>query len=100
MYCKGCGVSLQDRVNVPRRAVVITMMCDPCREKHGHDLMPTPGAPTFCYRCGRPDELFVMGGISPVTYHVCPHCVPERAARYRTGDFEVPAPSEVPDPKA
>src|SRR5579859_3773696 len=60
VYCKGCGQPLErrDRFTRPKPSVSC-MMCESCREMHGHDLVPTPGAPTFCYRCGGPDELFV-----------------------------------------
>lgn len=91
VYCKGCGTELEGRGRVSQpRARVSFMMCESCREKHGHDLMPMPGSPTFCYRCGGKDEIFVGSGIAPITYHVCPRCVPERAARYRAHDFETP----------
>ena len=91
VYCKGCGKPLEGRTRVAqRRAVIESMMCEACQAIHGHQLMPSPGAPTFCYRCGGADELFIAGGVSPVTYHVCPRCIPERAARYRAGDFEAP----------
>ena len=91
VYCKGCGTQLESRARLAKpRAVVEFMMCEPCREKYGHALMPTPGAPTYCYRCGTLEEVFVAPGVSPATYHVCPRCLPDRAARYRTGDFEPP----------
>src|SRR5437588_780617 len=70
------------------RTPVTVMMCDDCRERYGHDLMPAAGAPSFCYRCGTRDEVFISEGQSPITYHVCPRCVPDRAARYRAGQFE------------
>jgi hypothetical protein len=96
VYCKGCGEPLESRSRVSQpRAVITFMMCSSCRETHGHALMPGPGSPTFCYRCGGSDELYVTGGISPATYHVCPRCVPDRAARYRAHDFEVPQPVPV-----
>ncbi|GAC1588320.1 MAG: hypothetical protein NVS3B5_21460 [Sphingomicrobium sp.] len=57
--------------------------------------MPVSGSPTFCYRCGGPEEVYEAPGISPVTFHVCARCLPERVARYRTGDFE--APLRVPE---
>ncbi len=91
VYCKGCGQPLESRARIAqRKSVVSVMMCETCQATHGHELMPTQGAPTFCYRCGGPDELFIQSGISPVTYHVCPRCLPERAARYRAQDFEAP----------
>jgi hypothetical protein len=84
VYCKGCGNRLagQQRHQGPR-AVVSVMMCEPCREQYGHQLVPPSGAPSFCYRCGRPDETIVERGPFPATYHVCPHCNPEIAARHR-----------------
>jgi hypothetical protein len=89
VYCKGCGTPLESRARLSKpRAVVDTMMCEDCREKHGHALMPAPGEPTFCYRCGGPEEVFVTPGISPATYHICPQCLPERYARYQAGDFD------------
>ena len=89
VYCKGCGTPLESRARLSKpRAVVNTMMCEECREKHGHALMPAPGEPTFCYRCGGPEEVFVTPGISPATYHICPRCLPERYARYQAGDFD------------
>lgn len=91
VYCKGCGQPLERRDRFSRsRPVVTVMMCDPCRELHGHDLIPMSGSATFCYRCGGPDEVFVTTGLWPETHHVCPRCLPERAARYRSGDFEPP----------
>ena len=88
VYCKGCGISLagQARRQQARTAVTV-MMCDECQVRHGHALMPAPGTPSFCYRCGGPDEIVVEKSFSPVTYHLCPRCVPERLARYRAGDF-------------
>lgn len=89
VYCKGCGTQLESRARLSKpRAIVDTMMCESCREKHGHALMPSPGAPTFCYRCGGPEEVFVTPGISPATYHLCPVCLPDRYARYQQGDFD------------
>ncbi|MGI8828101.1 MAG: hypothetical protein ACR2JC_21215 [Chloroflexota bacterium] len=97
VYCKGCGKQLESRARVSQpRAAITSMMCEPCCEIHGHQLMPSPGSPTFCYRCGRPDQLFVSDGFSPVTYHVCPNCVPDVANRYRAHDFETPKPA-VPE---
>lgn len=91
VYCKGCGQPLESRDRFARsRPVVTVMMCDPCRELHGHDLIPTSGSATFCYRCGGPDEAFVTTGLWPETHHVCPRCLPDRAARYRSGDFAPP----------
>jgi NMD protein affecting ribosome stability and mRNA decay len=91
LYCKGCGQPLNERrKSAGTRHNVTVMMCDSCREIHGNDLAPSPGSPTFCYRCGGPDELFVTNDTWPATYHVCPRCLPERAARYRAGDFEQP----------
>jgi hypothetical protein len=71
------------------------MMCRECQEIHGHPLIPKSGAPTFCYRCGGPDEIFEAPGTSPAIYHVCPRCLPDRAARYRAGDFDAPQPTPV-----
>lgn len=91
VYCKGCGTQLESRARLTKpKAVVDTMMCEKCIEIHGHPLMPKPGSPTFCYRCGGPEETFEAPGISPAIYHLCPRCLPERAARYRSGDFETP----------
>jgi NMD protein affecting ribosome stability and mRNA decay len=91
VYCKGCGTPLEGRARLAKpKASVDTMMCDSCIEIHGHRLMPKPGSPTFCYRCGGPEDLFESPGISPTLYHVCPRCLPERVARYRSGDFETP----------
>jgi hypothetical protein len=96
VYCKGCGQPLESRDRFSRsRPTVTAMMCDACREIHGHDLIPKAGFPTFCYRCGGPDEVFVSTGISPSTYHVCSRCLPDRAARYREGDFGPNRPAEV-----
>jgi hypothetical protein len=91
VYCKGCGQPLESRARLSKPKVVVdTMMCEACREVHGHALMPSPGSPTHCYRCGGLEEIFEGPGISPVIYHVCPRCLPERVARYRKGDFETP----------
>lgn len=91
VYCKGCGTQLESRARLSKpRAVVDVMMCQACQEKHGHPLIPAPGAPTFCYRCGQPEEVFVEPGTPPVTHHVCPNCLPDRATRYRAGDFADP----------
>lgn len=96
VYCKGCGEPLESRDRFSAsRPVVTVMMCDDCREIHGHDLMPVSGSATFCYRCGGPDEVFTSGGVSPTTHHVCPRCLPERAARYRAGDFLPPEPEVI-----
>lgn len=98
VYCKGCGTPLESRARLTKpKAQVDTMMCEPCIEKHGHRLMPGPGAPTFCYRCGGPEDIFIAPGISPATYHICPRCLPERTARYQQGDFEVPMRSNTPE---
>jgi hypothetical protein len=75
------------------------MMCEDCQKRHGHALMPSPGAPTFCYRCGGPDVIVIEKGMSPITYHLCPRCVPDRVARFRKGDFAAPKfepPAETP----
>jgi hypothetical protein len=89
VYCKGCGTPLESRARLSKpRAVVDTMMCESCREKHGHALMPAPGEPTYCYRCGTLEDVFVTTGISPATYHICPRCLPDRHARYSAGDFD------------
>jgi hypothetical protein len=91
VYCKGCGQRLESRARLSKpKAVVSTMMCESCREIHGHALMPRPGAPTFCYRCGTEEQSFVAPGISPAIYHVCPRCLPDRIERYSAGDFETP----------
>ena len=93
VYCKGCGEPLESRDRFNRaRTVVAVMMCDPCRTLYGHDLIPAPGSATFCYRCGRPDEIFVTNGHWQETHHVCPRCLPSRAARYRAGNFAPPDP--------
>ena len=97
VYCKGCGTPLESRSRLQKpRAVVQYMMCEPCREQHGHALMPTSGSPTFCYRCGREEEIFIEPSTTPITHHLCVHCLPERAERYRSGDFATPA--KQPDP--
>ncbi|HZS94659.1 MAG TPA: hypothetical protein VFA78_07670 [Chloroflexota bacterium] len=89
VYCKGCGAPLETRSRTERsRQPVEFMMCEPCRAEHGHALMPRPGAPTYCYRCGHLEEIFESGGISPAIYHVCPVCLPERIERYSAGDFD------------
>jgi hypothetical protein len=99
VYCKGCGEPLDGEARRQKpKVVVAVMMCEACREKYDHALIPTAGAPTFCYRCGGPDEVFIQDSFSPVSYHVCPRCVPERAARYRAGDFE-PVPRTFPEKK-
>jgi NMD protein affecting ribosome stability and mRNA decay len=100
VYCKGCGQPLVDQPRNPKMKVVVTtMMCDACQERYQHKLAPPPDAPSFCYRCGGPDEIFVEEGISPATYRVCPRCLPERAARYRAGDFETPKVTRGADPE-
>jgi hypothetical protein len=92
VYCKGCGKPLESRSRLTKPRVVIdAMMCEACQEIHGHALMPSPGAPTFCYRCGRPEVVFIEPGTTPITHHVCPHCLPDRAARYGAGDFSDPS---------
>jgi hypothetical protein len=30
----------------------------------------------------------VERGVAPITHHVCPRCLPERATRYRSGNFK------------
>jgi hypothetical protein len=91
VYCKGCGTQLESRSKLQKpRAVVEYMMCEPCRKRHGHKLMPSPGSPTYCFRCGRKEEIFIEPSISPITHHLCVHCLPERAERYRSGDFAPP----------
>ncbi|HZB97365.1 MAG TPA: hypothetical protein VE219_02080 [Candidatus Sulfotelmatobacter sp.] len=91
VYCKGCGEPLEGQARrVPRRTVVTVMMCDPCQERHGHALMPKAGSPTYCFRCGTLDETFTSDEYGHPTYHVCPRCLPDRVARYREGNFEVP----------
>jgi len=99
VYCKGCGAPLEERSRLSKpRAVVDVMMCEACQEKHGHCLMPVSGAPTYCYRCGTLEEVFVEPGQSPITRHVCPRCLPDRVARYRAGDFEEPHEPRVEAP--
>ena len=94
VYCKGCGRTLESRARLSKpRPVVDVMMCEECQKIHGHPLMPTPGAPTFCYRCGRLEEVFTEPGTTPMTHHLCPHCLPDRVARYRAGNFADPQPS-------
>ena len=89
VYCKGCDTQLESRSRLSKpRTVVNSMMCEACREKHGHALMPAPGEPTYCYRCGTLEEVFVTPGIAPATYHICPQCLPDRYARYSAGDFD------------
>ncbi|HLJ69086.1 MAG TPA: hypothetical protein VKX16_17165 [Chloroflexota bacterium] len=101
VYCKGCGTQLELRARLAKpKAQVDTMMCKDCIAVHGHRLMPAPGAPTFCYRCGGREEIFEAPGISPAVYHICPRCLPERAARYRSGDFEVPMRTAAPEEEA
>ena len=91
VYCKGCGISLSDQPrHQERRVTVTTMMCEACQQRHGHALMPQAGAPTFCFRCGGRDVIVVEGGFSPVTHHLCPRCVPDRLARFRSGNFRTP----------
>jgi len=101
VYCKGCGKQLESRARLSKpRVVVNSMMCEACTEKHGHALMPAPGEPTYCYRCGSLEEVFVTPGISPATYHICPTCLPDRYARYQAGDFETPPKVAPEDEKA
>jgi len=91
VYCKGCGTELESRSKLQKPKVVVEfMMCEPCRSIHGHHLMPSPGAPTFCYRCGGAEDIFIEPATTPVIHHICTRCLPERAIRYRAGDFEVP----------
>jgi hypothetical protein len=97
VYCKGCGKPLESRARLAKpRAVVDAMMCQACQQEHGHALMPSSGSPTFCYRCGRREEVFVEPGTPSVTHYICPHCLADRAARYAAGDFTEPqkAPAE------
>jgi hypothetical protein len=97
VYCKGCGTPLESRDRFSRpKPMVTVMMCDSCRAKHGHDLIPAEGSATFCYRCGGPDEIFVKTGTSPETHHVCPRCLPDRAERYRSGNFAPLEPEPTP----
>jgi hypothetical protein len=96
VYCKGCGAKLAGRLRHPERKVLITvMMCEACCEQHEHQLVPPPWAPSFCYRCGDPEDVFVEGDFAPVTYHLCARCMPDRVARYRAGDFVPPPPPEI-----
>lgn len=98
VYCKGCGKQLESRSKLQKpRVVVEYMMCEQCRDEHRHALMPSPGPPTYCYRCGKKEEIFIEPGISPITHHVCVDCLPERAQRYLAGDFAPPPkePEEV-----
>ncbi|GAC1626056.1 MAG: hypothetical protein NVS4B2_05080 [Chloroflexota bacterium] len=98
VYCKGCGKQLESRARLAKpKAVVDAMMCESCQQQHNHALMPSPGAPTYCYRCGSLEEVYVAPGVSPATYHICARCLPDRAARYRSGDFEVPQKVAVPE---
>ena len=91
VYCKGCGVALPAQPRYQEiRGGVTTMMCEACQKQHGHVLIPGSDAPTFCFRCGRPDVIVVENGFSPVTHHLCPRCVPDRFARYRAGNFRTP----------
>ncbi len=95
VYCKGCGKQLESRARLSKpKPVVDRMMCEECTRVHGHPLIPQPGAPTFCYRCGRREDTFIAPGISPTTHHVCPNCLPARHHRYGEGDFEEPPPEE------
>lgn len=94
VYCKGCGQILGGQARrPPGRAKVTTMMCDECQTRYEHDLIPSSGAPSYCFRCGGLDEVFVATEFAPTTYRICPRCVPERAARFRSGDFEPVVPS-------
>jgi hypothetical protein len=96
VYCKGCGEPLPGEArHQPPRVKVVVMMCAGCRAIHGHPLIPRPGAPSFCYRCGTRDEILVERGTWPVTYHVCPRCLPTKAARYRAGNFTSVDPTPV-----
>jgi hypothetical protein len=100
VYCKGCGKQLESRSKLQKpRVHVEYMMCGTCREQHGHALMPSPGSPTYCYRCGKKEEIFIEPGISPITHHVCVDCLPDRAQRYRAGDF-APPPKEPEEAEA
>ena len=97
VYCKGCGRPLEGHTRKPEGKTRVTvMMCEACQEIHGHELIPKSGAPSYCYRCGGPDELFVDEDFSPTTYRICPRCVPDRAERYRKGNFQ----PVLPDPPA
>src|SRR3954447_23348041 len=94
VYCKGCGHPLDGELrHQPSRVQVTTMMCEACREIHGHALIPKPGTRSFCYRCGAEDEIFIERGTWPMTHHVCPRCHPARADRYRAGNFTAPEPT-------
>jgi hypothetical protein len=96
VYCKGCGKQLVGEARrQPPRVVVAVMMCAGCQQIHGHPLIPRSGAPSFCYRCGTRDEIFVERGTWPATHHVCPRCLPAKAARYRAGNFKTVDPSPV-----
>jgi hypothetical protein len=96
VYCKGCGEALLGEArHQPARVKVVVMMCEGCQEIHGHALIPRSGAPSFCYRCGTRDEVFVESGTWPVTHHVCARCLPEKAERYRAGNFERIDPTPV-----
>ncbi len=97
VYCKGCGTQLESRARLAKpKAVVDTMMCPSCIEIHGHTLIPSPGSPTFCYRCGGAESTFQAPGISPAVHHICVRCLPERADRYREGNFETPMRQPAP----
>jgi hypothetical protein len=96
VYCKGCGEQLLGEArHQPPRVKVAVMMCADCREIHGHPLIPRWGAPSFCYRCGTRDEIFVERGTLPARHHVCPRCLPTKAARYRIGNFKKVDPTPV-----
>jgi hypothetical protein len=96
VYCKGCGEALPGEArHQPPRVKVVVMMCAGCRAIHSHPLIPRPGAPSFCYRCGTRDEILVERGTWPVTHHVCPRCLPTKAARYRAGNFQHVDPTPV-----
>jgi hypothetical protein len=98
VYCKGCGAQLEDRSRLQRPKVMIeAMMCEPCQSQHNHALMPSPGSPTYCYRCGTLEEIVMEPSTTPITHHVCPACLPDRLERYRAGDFAPPpkAPAEA-----
>lgn len=93
VYCKGCGRQLESRARLTKpKPVVDRMMCEECERIHGHPLIPRPGAQTYCYRCGTPEDTFIAPGISPTTHHVCPTCLPDRHRRYGEGNFEEPPP--------
>lgn len=96
VYCKGCGTRLEDRSRLQKpKAVIASMMCEPCQEAHGHALMPSPGSPTYCYRCGTLEEVSMEPATTPITHHICPRCLPDRATRYRAGDFAEPVKAPV-----